>query len=114
MLLKGVPTVVTSPNGKRLVSASGNQALATAGSGDVLSGIAGTMLAQIGDAFTAGAVSAWVHGHAAERVPGSGDTGTRGIALDDIINELRDVWTFSERPLRYPVLHELSNVGARR
>ncbi|HEY5060726.1 MAG TPA: NAD(P)H-hydrate dehydratase, partial [Gemmatimonadaceae bacterium] len=99
---------------KRLVSASGNQALATAGSGDVLSGITGTMLAQIGDAFAAGAVSAWVHGHAAERVPGSGDTGTRGIALDDIINELRDVWTFSERPLRYPILHELSNVGARR
>jgi ADP-dependent NAD(P)H-hydrate dehydratase / NAD(P)H-hydrate epimerase len=114
VLLKGVPTVVTSPNGKRLVSASGNQALATAGSGDVLSGITGTMLAQIGDAFAAGAVSAWVHGHAAERVPGSGDTGTRGIALEDIVNELRGVWTFSERPLRYPILHELANVGARR
>lgn len=114
VLLKGVPTVVTSPNGKRFISASGNQALATAGSGDVLSGITGTMLAQIGDAFNAGAVAAWVHGRAAERVPGSGDTGTRGIALEDIVNELRDVWTFDERPLRYPVLHELPNVGMRR
>ncbi len=115
VLLKGVPTVVTSPNGNRLVSATGNQALATAGSGDVLSGIAGTMLAQIGDGFTAGAVAAWVHGRAAERVPGGGaDGGTRGIALEDIVNELRDVWTFDDRPTRYPVLHELANVGARR
>ncbi|MDB4875776.1 MAG: NAD(P)H-hydrate epimerase [Gemmatimonadetes bacterium] len=114
VLLKGVPTIVTSPNGKRLVSASGNQALATAGSGDVLSGIAGTMLAQIGDAFSAGAVAAWVHGRAAERIPGSNEMGARGIALEDIVNELRDAWTFDERPLRYPVLHELPNVGARR
>ncbi|HEY4218244.1 MAG TPA: NAD(P)H-hydrate dehydratase [Gemmatimonadaceae bacterium] len=114
VLLKGLPTVVTSPNGKRYVSASGNQALATAGSGDVLSGIAGTMLAQIGDAFVAGSVAAWVHGRAAERVPGTKDTGVRGIALEDIINELRDSWTFDVRPTRYPVLHELPNVGARR
>jgi NAD(P)H-hydrate epimerase len=114
VLLKGLPTVVTSPNGKRFVSASGNQALATAGSGDVLSGIGGTMLAQIGDAFVAGAVAAWVHGRAAERVPGGPHTGTRGIALEDIINELRDSWTFDARPTRYPVLHELPNVGARR
>jgi hydroxyethylthiazole kinase-like uncharacterized protein yjeF len=114
VLLKGVPTVITSPNGKRLVSASGNQALATAGSGDVLSGIAGTMLAQIGDGFTAGAVGAWVHGRAAEHVPGGTDAGMRGIALEDIVSELRNVWTFDDRPTRYPVLHELSNVGARR
>ena len=117
VLLKGVPTVVTSPNGKRFVSASGNQALATAGSGDVLSGISGTMLAQIGDAFAAGAVASWVHGRAAERVEAGGDRaggGTRGIALEDIVSELRDVWTFDERPLRYPILHELGNVGARR
>jgi len=114
VLLKGLPTVVTAPNGKRYVSASGNQALATAGSGDVLSGIGGTMLAQIGDAFIAGSVAAWMHGRAAERVPGSKETGTRGIALEDIINELRDSWTFDLRPTRYPVLHELPNVGARR
>jgi hydroxyethylthiazole kinase-like uncharacterized protein yjeF len=113
VLLKGVPTVVTSPNGRRLVTATGNQALATAGSGDLLSGIAGTMLAQIGDGFAAGAVAAWIHGRAAERVPG-GEANTRGISLEDIVTELRDSWTFDVRPMRYPVLHELPNVGARR
>ena len=114
VLLKGVPTVVTGPTGERLVSASGTPALATAGSGDVLSGIAGTLLAQVGDPLVAGAMGAWVHGRAAERVPNS-DTGeVRGISLDDVVNELRDSWTFDRRPTRYPVLAELPSVGARR
>lgn len=114
VLLKGVPTVISGADGRRLVSASGTPALATAGSGDVLSGIAGTMLAQIGDPFVAGAVGAWVHGRAAERVPAGGDAGVRGIALDDVVNELRDSWTFDARPLRYPVIAELSAPGGAR
>jgi NAD(P)H-hydrate epimerase len=110
VLLKGVPTVITSPTGARLVSATGTPALATAGSGDVLSGIAGTLLAQIGDPSIAAAASAWVHGRAAERVPSSG--GVRGVALEDIVNELRGCWLLDDRPLRYPVLAELPAVGS--
>jgi NAD(P)H-hydrate epimerase len=113
ILLKGVPTVITAPNGRRLVSASGTPALAAAGSGDVLSGIAGTMLAQIGDPFIAGAIGAWVHGRAAERVPATATGDVRGIALEDVVNELRDAWTFDDRPMRYPVIAELPSVGAR-
>ena len=113
VLLKGVPTVITAANGRRLVSASGTPALAAAGSGDVLSGIGGTMLAQIGDAFIAGAIAAWVHGRAAERVPSAGAGDIRGIALEDVVNELRDAWTFDDRPTRYPVIAELPSVGAR-
>jgi NAD(P)H-hydrate epimerase len=111
VLLKGTPTVVSDGEGRRFVSAAGTPALATGGSGDVLSGIAGTMIAQIGDPLTAGAVAAWVHGRAAERVPQSAGGGGRGIALDDVIAELRDSWTFDERPTRYPVLVELPHVG---
>ena len=48
ILLKGVPTVVTGPTGESMVSASGTPVLATAGSGDVLAGIAVTLLAQTG------------------------------------------------------------------
>jgi NAD(P)H-hydrate repair Nnr-like enzyme with NAD(P)H-hydrate dehydratase domain len=107
VLLKGVPTVVTSVDGRRLVSASGTPALAAAGSGDVLSGIAGVMLAQIADPFVAAAVAAWIHGRAAERVPVSPGGGVRGIVLDDVVNELRDAWSFDTRPGRYPVLTEL-------
>ena len=111
VLLKGVPTVITAVDGRRLVSATGTPALATGGSGDLLSGIAGTLLAQLGDPFVAGAIGAWVHGRAAERVPSSGGDRVRGIALDDVVAELRDAWTFDLRPLRYPVLVELPAVG---
>jgi NAD(P)H-hydrate epimerase len=112
VLLKGVPTIVSSPNGERLVSATGTPALATGGSGDVLSGIAGTLLAQTGDPLRAGAAGAWVHGRAAERVP-SPSGAVRGITLDDIVAELRDGWTFDARPARYPVLAELPAVSPR-
>src|SRR5262249_50889772 len=47
VLLKGTPTIVTDPAGHRFVSAAGTPALATGGSGDVLSGIAGTLIAQL-------------------------------------------------------------------
>jgi hydroxyethylthiazole kinase-like uncharacterized protein yjeF len=112
VLLKGVPTVIAAPNGRRLVSASGTPALAAAGSGDVLSGISGTMLAQVDDPFVAAAIAAWVHGRAAERVPATGTGDVRGIALEDVVNELRDSWTFDDRPGRYPVIAELPIVGA--
>jgi NAD(P)H-hydrate epimerase len=114
VLLKGTPTVITSADGQRLVSATGTPALATAGSGDVLSGIAGTLLAQLGDPFVAGAIGAWIHGRAAERVPATPEGSVRGIALDDVIAELRDAWRFDERPTRYPVLAELPNLGGAR
>ncbi len=110
VLLKGVPTVITAPDGRRLVSAAGTPVLATAGSGDVLSGIAGTLLAQTNDAFTAGAAAAWVHGRAAERAASV----TRGITLDDVLVSLRLGWDFDETPTRYPVLAELPAVGERR
>jgi hydroxyethylthiazole kinase-like uncharacterized protein yjeF len=107
VLLKGVPTVITSPDGQRLVSASGTPVLATAGSGDVLSGIAGTLLAQCGDALVAGAAGAWIHGRAAERAASF----VRGATLDDVLAALRDAWTLSAQPMRYPVLAELPAVG---
>jgi NAD(P)H-hydrate epimerase len=113
VLLKGVPTIITAANGQCFVSASGTPALATAGSGDVLSGIAGTLLAQLDDPFTAGAIAAWVHGRAAERVPSASPGNVRGITLEDVVHELRDIWTLDNRPSRYPVIAELSDVGTR-
>lgn len=111
VLLKGVPTIVSSADGRRLVSAAGTPALATAGSGDVLSGIAGALLVQVDDPCIAAAIGAWIHGRAAERVPATG-AGVRGITLDDVVGELRGGWTFDARPGRYPVLVELPNVAS--
>ena len=115
VLLKGVPTIVTAPDGTQLVSATGSPALATAGSGDVLTGIAATLLAQIGDALAAGAAAAWVHGRAAElaqeAAPSVGHRSTRGTTLDDVLAALPATWQLDARPTRYPVLAELPAVG---
>ncbi len=112
VLLKGVPTVIFSAEGARYVSATGTPLLATGGSGDVLSGIIGTLLAQTGEPTTAAAIGAWIHGRAAERVPTSGD-GVRGPSLDEVLDELRDGWSLDARPTRYPVLVELPGIPAR-
>ncbi len=111
ILLKGVPTVITSPNGERLVSATGTPVLAAGGSGDLLSGIAGTLLAQLKDGFVAGAIAAFVHGRAAERLPTTRAGAVRGAILDEIVGELRNVWDFDARPSRYPILAELPAVS---
>ena len=108
VLLKGVPTVVTAPDGTCLVSATGTPALATGGSGDVLAGIAGTLLAQTGDPLASGACAAWVHGRAAE-LAGAGRS-VRGVALDDVIAALADAWPRGGEAPCYPVLAELPRV----
>ena len=119
VLLKGVPTVVSAPNGSTLVCAAGTPVLAAAGSGDILSGIAGTLLAQMNNALDAGAAAAWVHGRAAERVSaratsaaaGRAETVVRGVTLADVVDALSLGWTFDVRSPRYPVLGELARVG---
>lgn len=62
VLLKGDATVVVGPTGPARVNTTGSPALATAGSGDVLSGVAGALLAQGLDPLDAGSVAAHVHG----------------------------------------------------
>jgi hydroxyethylthiazole kinase-like uncharacterized protein yjeF len=73
VLLKGDATVVAGPDGRAFVNATGTPWLATAGTGDVLSGIAGAVLATGLTATEAGAVAAHLHGRtgqlAAERGP---------------------------------------------
>ena len=78
VLLKGTPTVISDPDGGRLVVASGTQVLATGGSGDALGGIVATLLAQGCTPSAAAACAAWVHGRAAELTPG-----VRGYRLTD-------------------------------
>jgi NAD(P)H-hydrate epimerase len=64
-LLKGTTTVVAEPSGEVLMVANGDQRLATAGTGDVLAGIIGALLAQGVEPFHAAASGAWIHGYAA-------------------------------------------------
>lgn len=66
VLLKGPTTIVSAPTGMAYVVSSGDERLATAGSGDVLSGLIGSFLAQGLPAFEASALAAFVHGRAAK------------------------------------------------
>lgn len=72
VLLKGPTTVVADPAGAALLVTEGPVGLATAGSGDVLSGIIGALLARGVPAFEAAAAGAFLHGRAARLGPAQG------------------------------------------
>ena len=71
MLLKGPTTIVAEPGGDVRVVASGDARLATAGTGDVLAGIIGALLATGMAAFDAAAAAPWIHAEAARLAPPS-------------------------------------------
>jgi NAD(P)H-hydrate epimerase len=111
VLLKGVPTVVTAASGESVVSAAGSPVLAAAGSGDVLAGIAATLLTQTRDPFTAAACAAVVHGRAGELA--NAGHAVRGVALVSILDALPRVWGEPLPPRRPPILAELPRPGDR-
>jgi ADP-dependent NAD(P)H-hydrate dehydratase / NAD(P)H-hydrate epimerase len=81
ILLKGGDTVVASPDGWAVINANAPPELATAGSGDVLAGIATGLLAQGMAPPLAGAAASWLHGDAARRFG-------PGLVAEDIIEAL--------------------------
>ncbi len=106
VLLKGSPTVIFNPEGDRYVIARGTAALGTGGSGDLLDGIAGTMLAQTQNATVAGCCAAWVHGRAAEFCEY-----VRGTTLEDVLYALPRAWNELEPSPEPPVLAQLPAVA---
>jgi NAD(P)H-hydrate epimerase len=89
VLLKGPTTVVADEHGAALVVLGGDARLATAGTGDVLSGIVGALLAQGVDALAAAGVGAYLHGAAAMTCPPFGMiAGDVAHALPEVMSRL--------------------------
>jgi ADP-dependent NAD(P)H-hydrate dehydratase / NAD(P)H-hydrate epimerase len=85
VVLKGARSVVAC--GRRLsVNLTGNPGMATTGTGDVLSGVIGTLLAQGLQPFEASVVGAYVHGRAGDRA--AGEIGPIGLVAGDLVARL--------------------------
>jgi NAD(P)H-hydrate epimerase len=86
VVLKGAATVTAEPEGRCVVNASGGPILATGGTGDVLTGVIGGLLAQGTNAFDAGALGAFLHGWAADRL--AERLGSTGVLAGDLAAEI--------------------------
>ena len=83
VLLKGSPTVVAGADGETRLNLTGNPGLATGGSGDVLTGVLGSLLAQGVDPVTAARAGPFLHGLAADWA--ARDLGERGLVPGDLL-----------------------------
>lgn len=86
VVLKGAPTVIASPGGAATVNPTGNPGLASAGTGDVLSGIIGALLAQRLAPYDAARLGAFVHGAAGDRA--AVRRGVLGMSAGDLLETL--------------------------
>lgn len=80
VLLKGDRTLVAHPDGRVRVNATGVPWLATAGAGDVLAGLCGSLVAAGLSPYDAGSLGAWLHGAASESASGGGPIVARQVA----------------------------------
>ncbi|MCF8254836.1 MAG: NAD(P)H-hydrate dehydratase [Bacteroidia bacterium] len=85
-VLKGAHTQIVSPSGQVFFNSTGNNLLATAGSGDVLTGIITSLLAQGYSTLSAAKKGAFLHGLLADKLQ---QKGFKNILASDIIKELK-------------------------
>jgi NAD(P)H-hydrate epimerase len=86
VILKGARTVIAHPNGKVAICPTGNPGMATAGSGDVLTGVLGSLLAQGLSAWDAAQLGVYLHGMAGDLA--AEQVGHIGMIASDIIAHL--------------------------
>ena len=90
VVLKGCGTVVADVSGEYAICPAGNPGMATAGSGDVLTGVIAALLGQVLSCYDAACIGALVHAQAGDRAAaGLSET---GMIAGDIIDALPGVW----------------------
>lgn len=87
-VLKGSGTVIAAPDGRVAVNPTGNAGLATGGTGDVLGGLIGALLAQRLPPFEAALAGVWLHGLAADTLSAEGN-GPAGLTAGELAPMVR-------------------------
>jgi NAD(P)H-hydrate epimerase len=85
-VLKGAHTVIADPNGVTFINPSGNSGMASAGMGDVLTGVVAGLLAQGASPLQAAVVGVYLHGVAGDLA--AADVGRRGLLASDVSDRL--------------------------
>lgn len=85
-VLKGAGTIIASPEGRMMINRTGNSGMATGGSGDVLAGMTGSLLAQGANPFAAAAAAVYLHGLAGDIA--AEKLGRISMLPTDLINEI--------------------------
>ena len=96
VLLKGSPTVITRAEGPTLLNTSGTEALATAGSGDVLSGMIVALAAKGASPVNAAAAAAWFHGRAGDLASNVASLVSAGMIVDSIQQAIEEIFEQEE------------------
>ena len=96
VLLKGTATVIAGMEGPILLNTSGTEALATAGSGDVLSGMIVAMAAKGAALFDAAASATWFHGRAGDLASDVASLVSAGMVVDTIQEAIGEIFEREE------------------
>ncbi len=89
VILKGSGSIIAQPGDIPVINTTGNPALATAGSGDVLAGLCGALLAQGWPVKACALAATWLHGSAADQMVANG-TGPIGATASELMPWIRN------------------------
>jgi len=95
LVLKGARTLIALPDGQVFINPTGNPGMATGGTGDVLAGLCGALIAQGLTVPEAACSAVWCHGRAGDLAKQK--RGEMGLIASDLLDGLTEIWRSWER-----------------